>query len=428
MQFITLDIIGVPKRSQLMRGFDSALEAIDMHPAGYHSQPDRDGEGLHLTCSAEFGYISLRSFPQCKRVFVDMLLPLSLDAKPFIHRFKQEIPGSVVKEQILRIRGAVTHREYEEAFIKIVSGGLEIPASPDASQAAADHERQGRQGEVMSNNPAEDLLERRKGFDPAFVEWWNKQPVRPISEVIQTSPMDHAAAAWTEAVTRVKADCAKMHETDHLRIAELESAYSVRNDEVTGLSGMLEEARTELLDLRAFRQCVTEAIPQTLGEFVMQHRFEPPCESHEYDNRTTAENADWLMTVLRQFSLATEGLEIERDNWEQTAAQHARNEAFYRDLLMQCAAHLGKEVYISDDGSVQDEPLALKVPELVEELASSNTRLKAALQAFLDDPLERGSYCPYCEKAAYDPHSGESHSSDCALAAARALLGEGKSR
>lgn len=59
----------------------------------------------------------------------------------------------------------------------------------------------------------------------------------------------------------------------------------------------------------------------------------------------------------------------EEDAWQQTAAQHARNEDFYRSLLDQVATHLGPEVYVSDDGSVQDSPLRLKIPPLVSELA-----------------------------------------------------------
>jgi len=56
--------------------------------------------------------------------------------------------------------------------------------------------------------------------------------------------------------------------------------------------------------------------------------------------------------------------------WMEIAAQHARNEDFYRDLLFECAKHLGPEVFVSDDGSIQDEPLLLKVPELIEKLVS----------------------------------------------------------
>lgn len=67
----------------------------------------------------------------------------------------------------------------------------------------------------------------------------------------------------------------------------------------------------------------------------------------------------------------------ERKNWQDTAAQHARNEAFYRDLLDQIAGALNDpDVFKSDDGSVQQEPIRLKLPEMV---AALNTKSSEAL-------------------------------------------------
>lgn len=60
-----------------------------------------------------------------------------------------------------------------------------------------------------------------------------------------------------------------------------------------------------------------------------------------------------------------EALRRASDNWLETAAQHLRNEQFYYGLLEQVALHLGPDVFVSDDGSVQDAPLMLKVPDLV---------------------------------------------------------------
>lgn len=57
--------------------------------------------------------------------------------------------------------------------------------------------------------------------------------------------------------------------------------------------------------------------------------------------------------------------------WMDTAAQMARNAEFYRGLLDECAKHLGPDAYTSDDGTVMDEPLRLKVPELVAALTAN---------------------------------------------------------
>ena len=57
--------------------------------------------------------------------------------------------------------------------------------------------------------------------------------------------------------------------------------------------------------------------------------------------------------------------------WMDTAARHCANEDFYRGLLDQTAAHLGPDVFKSDDGSIQDSPIRLKIPELVAQLAAT---------------------------------------------------------
>lgn len=58
--------------------------------------------------------------------------------------------------------------------------------------------------------------------------------------------------------------------------------------------------------------------------------------------------------------------------WMDTAAMHSRNEQFYQNLLDDCANNLGPlkaQAFIQDDGGVVDEPLRIKIPELVARLA-----------------------------------------------------------
>lgn len=54
-----------------------------------------------------------------------------------------------------------------------------------------------------------------------------------------------------------------------------------------------------------------------------------------------------------------------REGWKEPAAQFARNADFYRGLVTQIGEMFGEAARTSDDGSVQDSVLALKVPELV---------------------------------------------------------------
>ena len=60
----------------------------------------------------------------------------------------------------------------------------------------------------------------------------------------------------------------------------------------------------------------------------------------------------------------------QRNAWCDTAAQHLKNEDYYRGLVIKIGAMLGPDAYISDDGSVQDSVLCAKVPDLVARLVS----------------------------------------------------------
>lgn len=57
-----------------------------------------------------------------------------------------------------------------------------------------------------------------------------------------------------------------------------------------------------------------------------------------------------------------------KDAWELSAAQMCRDKEFYRDLVWKIGEGFGEAAYTSDDGSKQQDVLALKVPELVEKL------------------------------------------------------------
>jgi hypothetical protein len=65
--------------------------------------------------------------------------------------------------------------------------------------------------------------------------------------------------------------------------------------------------------------------------------------------------------------------------WQETAEQIARDAQFYRGLVSGIGAQFGKTAYTSDDGSVQQDVLALKVPDLVKEALQEIYNLKWAL-------------------------------------------------
>lgn len=76
-------------------------------------------------------------------------------------------------------------------------------------------------------------------------------------------------------------------------------------------------------------------------------------------------------TVAAMEAAQTEAIErvsTELRNWIGTANHHARNEEYYRGLVVQIGEMIGPSAYISDDGSVQEDVLCAKVPELVARL------------------------------------------------------------
>ena len=56
--------------------------------------------------------------------------------------------------------------------------------------------------------------------------------------------------------------------------------------------------------------------------------------------------------------------------WYNIAAQHHRNEEYYRGLVRRIGTMLGAEAYRADDGSQSDDVLCAKVPDLVAALVA----------------------------------------------------------
>jgi hypothetical protein len=67
----------------------------------------------------------------------------------------------------------------------------------------------------------------------------------------------------------------------------------------------------------------------------------------------------------------------ERNGWLEAAAMHSRNETWLRGLLVQSGGPFGDAAKTSDDGSVQQDVLLLRVPELVAEMRVELQRLQA---------------------------------------------------
>ncbi len=52
--------------------------------------------------------------------------------------------------------------------------------------------------------------------------------------------------------------------------------------------------------------------------------------------------------------------------WMQTAAQNQRNTDYYRGLLKQCGESIGDRAFICEDGSISEDVLCAKIPEIID--------------------------------------------------------------
>lgn len=77
---------------------------------------------------------------------------------------------------------------------------------------------------------------------------------------------------------------------------------------------------------------------------------------------------------------AVRDLHGSREAWKQCAEQGQRNADFWKGLLMEVGRLMGPEVRISDDGTEQEDPLAMKVRPAVEKLIALRGRLDNKLQ------------------------------------------------
>lgn len=72
-------------------------------------------------------------------------------------------------------------------------------------------------------------------------------------------------------------------------------------------------------------------------------------------------------------------LEAERDGWKETAAMFGRNADFYKGLIERCGKAIGKRAYTDDCGCVGESVLALRVPEIIEEMFGPKNEVGASV-------------------------------------------------
>ena len=68
------------------------------------------------------------------------------------------------------------------------------------------------------------------------------------------------------------------------------------------------------------------------------------------------------------------------NHWQEVARMHAKNEEYYRGLVVQIGDAMGHDAYVADDGTVSDDVLCAKVPELVVSMMTRKDKLKMATE------------------------------------------------
>lgn len=90
--------------------------------------------------------------------------------------------------------------------------------------------------------------------------------------------------------------------------------------------------------------------------------------SHEDLHEVIARQRESIQSLECHVNLLASDLKQalnERNNWIDTAAQHSRNEDFYHGIVSDIGDMFGLIARVTDDGSICEDVLVLKVPELV---------------------------------------------------------------
>lgn len=108
-----------------------------------------------------------------------------------------------------------------------------------------------------------------------------------------------------------------------------------------------------------------EEIEQVMDEAEIPRKCGHPSDPVEF---SLMERLRGMASNLRSSNSAVAKVAAERDAWKESAAQSSRDLESYKSIVEQIGKLFGRDAYISDDGSVQQDVLALKVYPLVRSL------------------------------------------------------------
>lgn len=264
--------------------------------------------------------------------------------------------GSEIWKANMRAAKQTAYKQLEGEFIR---QGVELAA---ARNRIVDLERE-RNGLAVELNSAKDEAARQ------FNKVQNLER-RLIAEAEEAA----------QRIISLEDECGRLHELWHEAQVKVDNSIdwkghhdSLRRQadhKITELESRLNAATQKYavmeLNLFAYGDLVSK-LAKVLGISVMEISLNEVLERvQELVGKVDAARRESTNFILMS---RIEEVVRERDGWQETAAQHLRNEQFYRDLLGQCAELLGDECRRSDDGKLipKGDFLALKVPEVLKE-------------------------------------------------------------
>lgn len=128
-------------------------------------------------------------------------------------------------------------------------------------------------------------------------------------------------------------------------------------------------------DLQQLSDLAREAAVETAAPFAAEVALQEAAQCWCDQSTSTREMDAALALVIARKIQA----------WIETAAYFQRGSNFYQGIVRQVGDLFGETAKTSDDGSVQSDVLALKVPELVQALIAERDRLRDGLAELRGD-------------------------------------------
>lgn len=117
-----------------------------------------------------------------------------------------------------------------------------------------------------------------------------------------------------------------------------------------------------------------------------------------FQNVSSDDAKHWALGIKCSITQAGPSFTVETspNPWEETAAQFARNADYYRGLLDRIGRAIGPEAFTADDGSISEDVLRAKVPEIIESRFAQETSEKCCFRGCDELPVARIEWGPIC--------------------------------